>query len=132
MQNVLKILGCPLIYYEHRLPFALFTLLIIGKFALFYFYVIFVGEPFERLRICHLLVFHYETHGISALSTAETMTCTARRRYDERRCFLVMKGAQAHVIGATLTERHEFGYHIYDIGGIFNLFNGWFVYHRFL
>ena len=67
-EDVVEIFHRPFVDDEHTLTVVLLPLLLFAHLALTHFDVVFVGEPFQRLHIRHLLMFHEETDGICRLS----------------------------------------------------------------
>ena len=74
LKDILEILGSPLVDDEHRFPFALPLLFLVGQFAFLDFDMIFLGKPAQGIGIGHLFQFHEEVDGITTLATGETMT----------------------------------------------------------
>ena len=107
VKQILKILACPLVDYEHGLAFALLLFLLVGEFTLFDLNMVFVSEPTQSLRICHLLMFHDKIDRRSTLATAETVARATSRRNKKRWCFLIVKRAKPLVVGPRLLERNE-------------------------
>ena len=73
VQNLLVVVGGPLIDDEHALALALLLFLFAGELTLLYLDVVFVCKPFQRLHIGHLLVLHDEVDGIAGLAAGEAL-----------------------------------------------------------
>ena len=124
VQDVLEIVGCPLVYDEHRLPVRLLFLLLLGEFLFLYLDVVAVGKPAQGVGVGELLVFHEESHAVAAFAAYEAVAGAPCRRDVERRGVVVMEGAQAAIVYAHLLERHKFGDDIHDVGSLFYAFYG--------
>ena len=107
VQKVVKIVGRPLVDDEHALALALFAFFFVGLFALVYLDVILLSQPAQGFGIGHLLVLHNEADGVSALSATKTVAGATCWRHVERGGLLVMKRAQALIVGPTATQRDK-------------------------
>ena len=107
VKQILKILACPLVDYEHGLAFALLLFLLVGEFALFDLYMVFVSEPTQGLGIGHLLMFHDKIDRRPTLAAAKTVARATSRRDKKRWRLLIVKRAKPLVVGPRLLERDE-------------------------
>ena len=98
MQNVRKILRCPVIRNEHSLSLRLLLTLLIRKLFFLNLNAIAIGKPTESLGICELFVLHQEAHGVATLTTGKAMAGATSRRHIERRCPIVMERTQSLVV----------------------------------
>ena len=73
VQDMLVVVGGPLIDNEHALALALLLLLLAGELTFLYLDVVLACEPFQRLHIGHLLVLHDEVDGIAGLAAGEAL-----------------------------------------------------------
>src|SRR5574344_1724823 len=129
VERVFEIGAGPFVDDEHALALALRTAFVIGEFALLYFDVVLLGKVAQGFGESHLLGFHDEMHGIASLAAAEAVAGVAGRGHGERRCALVVEGAQALVVGSGLVKSDEIGHHVYNLRGFQNAFYGCWVYH---
>ena len=126
---VLEVLHSPLVDNEHTLALALLTLLVVGKLALLYLYMILLGKPAQRFGIRHLLVLHYEANRIASLATSKAVAHATTWRHVERRRLLVVERTQALIVCSAAAQRNKLGHYLYDIGGILDSFYCCVIYH---
>ncbi len=104
---------------------------LLGRFLLFlYLYVVFAGQVPEGFGVGHVLVLHHKAHGAAGLSAAEALEDAFGRGYVERRGFFVVERTAGHIAGAAAPQRHEISHHLFNAGGVQNLVNGLFRYHK--
>ena len=103
LQHLLEVLQGPLVHCQHRLTVALMLFLLVGQFPLLDLDIILLRQPAQGLGIGYLLVLHQEVDGRTALTTSKALADLLRGRHHERRCRIVVEGAQALVVHARLT-----------------------------
>ena len=79
VEDVLEVVGSPLVDDEHRLALALRLAFFVGELALLNFDVVFLRQPAQCLGIGHLLVLHDEANGVASLSAGEALTDATSR-----------------------------------------------------
>ncbi|MPM75751.1 hypothetical protein SDC9_122745 [bioreactor metagenome] len=110
--------------FQHIVERGLLLALGCGALALLRGGVVVVGHLHARLlgQLLHRLakaqpgVVHQKADGVAVLATAKAVKELFGRADAERRRFLPVEGAQAHVVGARLLELHVAAHHIDDVG----------------
>ena len=107
------------------LPFAL----LLGLLLFADFDVVFFGQVEEGFGVGEVLVLFEEGHDVAGLAAAEAFEYAFGGGDVEGGCLLVVEGAAADVVGATLLEGHKVADDVLDAGGIHDALYGLLVYH---
>ncbi len=126
---ILKMLHGKLVERQQCLTLTLLAALLVGQLMLLDFDMVFPGEIAQRLPVGHLLMLHDEVDRASPLAAAETLAYPLGRGNRERGGALIVKRAEADVIGPPALEAHEVRDHLHDVGGVDDSLYGLAVYY---
>ena len=129
IEQVGKVFLRELAHVEEAVPLGLPLLLLVRQLFLLDFYMVFVGQPPQRLGVGVVLVLYQELHHIASLTASKAFEYALRRRHIERGCLLVVERAAPYMVGAALLQRHKVAYHLLDARRIHNALYGLLVNH---
>ncbi len=112
-----------IIRFHHSLSLIHLAAFLVGNLMLLNLNVIFFCKVAQRLPIRELLMLHHKIYRAATFTATETFADSFGSRHRERRCALIVKRAQADVVGTSTAEMHEIAHHLHNVGGVENFLN---------
>ncbi|EJX09692.1 hypothetical protein EVA_02195 [gut metagenome] len=98
VEVVAEVVACPFVEHEHAFAHRGGAALLVGLFLLLHLDAVFFRQPFQRLGVGHLFMFHNEVDRIAALSAGKAFAELLGWGNDETWGLLVVEGTEPLVV----------------------------------